>query len=440
MTGHVPPHDERAEIALIGSVLLEGGISKLSEPVDVAPRDFYLRRHALLWEALAHLEAQGLPADLVTIHEELSRRGQLDEAGGLTYLAGIQGEVPSSAYAAHYARIVQEKSTLRQLIHAAHRLAGACYEAEKPLEELLSQAAQLSAVGGMNTGAGVRSIAESADELLDEILNGTRERGLDTGLRDLNEKLNGLEPGRLYILAARPSMGKSALAMQMGLTAARQGHRVLGFSLEMPDSEITARLLSQESRVGLEAITESRTAGGKRLDARAAERVVAAHRAIRQLPFYFSDRSNLSLDEMMREIRREHARAPLGLVIIDYLQLLSVPDSESNLTAKTTRISQSLKRLARDLNIPVLCLSQLNRDVEKRVNRRPLPSDLRDSGSIEQDADVIIFIYRDEKYDENSADAGTAELIVAKQRSGPTGMVRVAFNGHFVKFQDLAYA
>ena len=443
LEARVPPHRLEAEIAVLGSILLDNEM--MSEPAvgQLVPEDFYREGHRLIWRAFQALRAerneQGQPSsiDLVTVLGQLTRQGQLDNAGGMVYLAGLGDQVPTAARADHYARIVLEMSNLRRKIRHAGEVMRACYDQQMPLEDidqLASESPQLK-FGGDD----VVRLGGVVGKVLAQAAEGNRPRGYTTGLKDLDAQIRGLEPGRLYVVAARPGFGKTALAAQMGLAVSQTAGRVLMFSLEMPAEEIATRLVCSEARVDLVRLSQSSEGDKTALNERDWQRLTRAQERLDNAPFDILTKNGLLLQSLIDQVRREHQREPLKLFVLDYLQLVQVSGrAGENATQRVTMITTALKGLAMELGIPVMALSQLSREVEKRPNHRPMLSDLRESGSVEQDADVVMFIYRDEKYHPDTDQPGIAEIIVGKQRNGPTGTVRTTFLAAFVRFVDLA--
>ena len=431
------PRNEQAEIAVLGGILLD--TDAISKPAvgRLVPEDFYAEKHRHIWRAALNLRAGGAPSDLALMAEELTRAGRLDDAGGLGYLIGLSEGVPTAAYAEHYARVVSEKAWLRQLIRWNGRLTSHALDQDLALEDLASLSQQPPAleIGAPRTV----SVADSIAEVINQAETGSGAQGVPTGLSDFDELTGGLEPGRLYVLAARPGMGKSGLAFQFGAHVALHSGRVLGFSLEMGAQEIGARIVASEARVDLKQLMLARRGDRTALNGRAWERLMSAQARLSLVAFDILPKSSLKLQEMIDEVRAEHQRSPLKLFILDYLQLVQLSGrAGDNPVQRVTAITTALKALAMELNIPVLALSQLSRAVEQRPNHRPMLSDLRESGSVEQDADVVFFIYRDEYYNPNTDQQGIAEIIVGKQRNGPLGTVKVQFHSAFVRFQNLA--
>lgn len=437
-----PPHSAEAEQAIIGGVMLDNQAwDKINS--KLCDTDFYRTEHRVLFRAISALAKKDQPFDVVTLLDVLTSHNELDDAGGEVYLFELANNTPSVANIAAYADIVREKSVQRQLIAVATDIADSAYNpVGRAVPELLDIAeSKVFAIGEQTGGDGgpenIKSILVRAVEKIDALYHsGDALTGLATGLSDLDEMTSGLQPSDLVIVAGRPSMGKTTLVMNMAEHAAiKSGKPVLVFSMEMPSDSLAMRMMSSLGR-----IDQHRIRTGK-LEDEDWPRVTSAVHMLSEAPLFIDDTPALSPSEMRARARRlakEHGS--VGLIVVDYLQLMKVPGfgAESR-TAEISEISRSLKSLAKELQCPVIALSQLNRGLEQRSDKRPIMSDLRESGAIEQDADLICFIYRDEVYNEDSPDKGTAEIIVAKQRNGPIGKVRVAFIGKYTRFEDLAY-
>ncbi len=437
-----PPHSAEAEQSIIGGLMLDNQAwDKVN--LKVCEADFYRTEHRILYRAIIALAKKNQPFDVVTLLDTLKSNNDLDDAGGEAYLFELANNTPSVANVTAYADIVREKSVQRQLISIASEIADSAYNpAGREVPELLdfaeskvfAIAEQTAADGGPEI---IKSILVRAVEKIDALYHsGESITGLATGLSDLDELTSGLQPSDLVIVAGRPSMGKTTLVMNIAEHAAIKACKpVLVFSMEMPGDSLAMRMMSSLGR-----IDQHRIRTGK-LDDDDWPRVTSAVHMLSEAPLFIDDTAALSPAEMRARARRlmkEHGQ--LGLIVVDYLQLMKVPGFKAdNRTAEISEISRSLKALAKELSVPVVALSQLNRSLEQRQDKRPLMSDLRESGAIEQDADLICFIYRDEVYNEDSPDKGTAEIIVAKQRNGPIGKVRVAFLGKYTRFEDLAF-
>ncbi|WP_115710107.1 replicative DNA helicase [Legionella sainthelensi] len=437
-----PPHSVEAEQSIIGGLMLDNQVwDKISH--KLCETDFYRTEHRILFRAISALAKKDQPFDVVTLLDALTSHNELDDAGGEAYLFELANNTPSVANISAYAEIVREKSVQRQLIAVATEIADSAYNPEgREVPELLDLAeTKVFAIGEQTGGDGgpenIKSILVRAVEKIDALYhNGDAITGLATGLSDLDEMTSGLQPSDLVIVAGRPSMGKTTLVMNMAEHAAiKSGKPVLVFSMEMPADSLAMRMMSSLGRIDQHKIRTGK------LDDDDWPRVTSAVHMLSEAPLFIDDTPALSPGEMRARARRlakEHGA--LGLIVVDYLQLMKVPGfNADNRTAEISEISRSLKSLAKELQVPVIALSQLNRSLEQRADKRPVMSDLRESGAIEQDADLICFIYRDEVYYEDSPDKGTAEIIVAKQRNGPIGKVRVAFIGKYTRFEDLAY-
>ena len=440
MEGRVPPHNLEAERSVIGSVLVDQSAFAKVEGLINAD-SFYKEAHRKIWRAIERLVARGQPVDLVTLAEELDRSGELDEVGGRPYLVGLSEDTPTAAFVEHYARIVAEKASLRRLIAAAGEIMRRAYEQEDSLEAILDEASkrivEVLLTERRQEASPLDSLVHEAFEHIQKLHeNQGVPRGVKTGFRDLDALIGALEPGSLNIIAARPSMGKTAFALTIAQHAAIKEKIPVGiFSLEMPALQLATRILASEARVDM-----NRLRRGALKDHEFQWLADAAGR-VAEAPIYIDDTPDLSLMELRAKARRLAARHHIGLIVVDYLQLMSGPSGSSrgeNRQQEIAAISRGLKSLARELDVPVIALSQLSRAVESRPNKRPMLSDLRESGSIEQDADLVLFIFREAYYkDEPDAD-GVAEIIVGKHRNGPTGKVRLQFHSAYVRFHDLA--
>ncbi len=437
MWDKVPPHNIDAEQSVLGALMLDNSaIAKVAR--FLRPEDFYLASHQVIYETILELEENGQAADLVTVTERLRRKGELEKVGGTTYVATLTGVSPTAANAEYYARIVEEKALLRNLIHLATRIAGMGYEGSEDAERLMEEAEKmLLELGSRRTSA---VFTEIKDILLDtfkhlEFLYKHKGKitGVPTGFTDLDQLCHGLQPGDLIIVAGRPSMGKTSFGLGIGYHAARQTQKpVVIFSLEMSKEQLVQRMLCAEAMVD-----QHRLRKGFISEEDWAELAKKA-REMAKLPIYIDDSGVLTFRQIRSKARRMQMEKGLGLVIIDYLQLMQGNRRAENRQQEIAEISRSLKGLAKELNVPVLALAQLSRSVEQRQDKRPIMSDLRESGSLEQDADVVMFIYRDEYYNKQSEKLGIAEIIVAKQRNGPTGTVELAFLKEYTKFMNLA--
>ena len=439
----IPPHSVEAEQAVLGGLMLDNRrFDEVSEVVTAA--DFYRQDHRLIYAAVERLASESEPLDVVTLAEYLERAGDIEDAGGLSYLAELAEKTPSAANIRAYAQIVAERSILRQLIEVSGGIVDSAFNPQgRTSSELLDEAEHnvfRIAESRTKEGSGpkpINPILTQALTRIEELFeSGDKVTGLTTGFSDLDEWTSGMQPSDLIIVAGRPSMGKTTFAMNIVENALLStGEPILVFSMEMPADSIVMRMLSSLGR-----IDQTRMRSGK-LEEDDWPRLTSAVSLLKDKPLYIDDTPGLSPTEMRsraRRIARENG-GKLSLIMVDYLQLMRVPGNTEGRTAEISEISRSLKGLAKELSCPVVALSQLNRSLEQRPNKRPVNSDLRESGAIEQDADVIMFVYRDEVYNEDTQDKGIAEIIIGKQRNGPIGTVRLAFIGKFTKFEDLAH-
>jgi len=439
--GRVPPHNLEAEEAVLGSMLL----SKVAvgESLEILqPEDFYREAHEAICGAIRDLFAQGEPIDVVTVGEELRRRGALEQVGGLPYLHTLVSAVPIAANATYYARIVTEHATLRRLIEAATQIAADAYDVPEDVEDAVNRAEQLMfTVAQRRIHQDFRLIRDLLDESMDHIealaARQADVTGLPTGFTDLDKLLSGMQAGNLILVAARPAMGKSSLVMNVAHhVALHEQQPVVAFSLEMSSMEIVQRLICSEARVDTNKI---RTGHMGETEWR---RVSHAVGRLAEAPLYIDDSPSITMGEIRAKCRRLKQKHGLGLVIVDYIQLMSNPGRRSdNRVQEVAEISRSMKILAKEMNVPVVAVSQLSRQPEQAgrgSDRRPRLADLRESGALEQDADVVMFVYRDEVYNKETEKKGEAEIIVAKHRNGPTDSIDLAFLGQYTKFENLA--
>ncbi|HUB42402.1 MAG TPA: replicative DNA helicase [Streptosporangiaceae bacterium] len=432
-----PPHDVAAEQCVLGGMMLsKDAIADVLEVIKA--HDYYRPAHQIIHDVILDLYGRGEPADAVTVAAELTRNGDIGRMGGAPYLHTLIASVPTAANAGYYARIVRERAILRRLVEVGTRIVQLGYTGDGDADELVDRAeAEIYGVTDRRVSEDYLPLAEIMPGALDEIeaigSRGASLAGVPTGFADLDALTNGLHPGQMVVIAARPAMGKSALALDIARAASVQaGLTAVLFSLEMSRNEITMRLLSAEARVPLQAMRTGQLGEDDwtRLARRMSEVVDA--------PLFIDDSPNMSMMEIRSKCRRLKQRHDLRLVVIDYLQLMSSPKRVENRQQEVSELSRSLKLLAKELNVPVVALAQLNRGPEMRTDKRPLLADLRESGSIEQDADVVILLHREDAYERESPRAGEADLIVAKHRNGPTTTVTVAFQGHYSRFVDMA--
>lgn len=435
----IPPHSIEAEQSVLGGLLLDNKSWPAVEE-RVSDEDFYRRSHQTLFSAIRALLQQGHPADVLTVAERLKLEKKIDEIGGEVYLFELAKNTPSAFNVAAYADIVRERSVLRQLISVSNEIAGDAFNpAGQSIVDLLDIAERkvFSIAEQSSRGAGPQNIKSLLTEAVDRIDHLYRSDsaliGISTGYHDLDEMTSGLQASDLIIIAGRPSMGKTAFAMNIVEHAAVHEKRaVLVFSMEMSGSSLAMRLMSSLGR-----IDQHKVRTGK-LEEHDWENLTEALGKLSEAPIFIDDTPALSPAEVRSRARRVAREHNLGMIVVDYLQLMQMPGYADNRTLEISSISRALKALAKELNVPVIALSQLNRGLEQRADKRPIMSDLRESGAIEQDADLIAFIYRDEVYHEDTRDKGVAEIIIAKQRNGPIGRVRLTFRGQFTRFENFA--
>jgi replicative DNA helicase len=432
-----PPHDLAAEQCVLGGMLLSK--DAISDVLDVIKaHDYYRPAHQIVHEVVLDLYGRGEPADAVTVAAELTKSGDIAKVGGAPYLHTLIASVPTAANAGYYARIVRERAILRRLVEVGTRIVQLGYSGDGDANELVDRAeAEVYGVTDRQASEDYLPLSEIMPGALDEIeaigSRGGTLSGVPTGFADLDALTNGLHPGQMIVIAARPAMGKSTLALDVCRAAAvKSGMTSVLFSLEMSRNEITMRLLSAEARVPLQAMRTGQLGDDDwtRLARRMSEIVDA--------PLFIDDSPNMSMMEIRSKCRRLKQRNDLRLIVVDYLQLMSAPRRVENRQQEVSELSRSLKLLAKELDVPIVALAQLNRGPELRGDKKPLLADLRESGSIEQDSDVVILLHREDVYERESPRAGEADLIVAKHRNGPTTTVTVAFQGHYSKFVDMA--
>lgn len=435
----VPPHSVEAEQSVLGGLLLDNNAWDRIADI-LSDDDFYRFDHRLIWQHITRLIGLARPADVVTVYESLNTAGKAEDAGGLAYLNALAHNTPSAANIRRYAEIVRERSTLRKLVSVADEISSAAFnpqgkEARQILDDAEARVFQIAQEGARGTKGfqDIQPLLAQVVERIDELYHreGDSEvTGVPTGFLDLDRMTSGLQPGDLIIVAGRPSMGKTSLSMNIGEhIAIEQGLPVAVFSMEMGAVQLAMRMVGS---VGL--LDQHRMRTGK-LTGDDWPRLTQAIKKVQEAQIYIDESPGLTAMEVRARARRLARQCgQLGLIIIDYLQLMSGSSGSENRATEVSEISRALKGLARELNCPLIALSQLNRSLEQRPNKRPVMSDLRESGAIEQDADLILFIYRDEVYNPDSPDKGTAELIIGKQRNGPIGTVRVAFQGSSTRF------
>jgi replicative DNA helicase len=436
MPERILPQNIDAEQAVLGALFLEP--EAIYRVLDIIrPEDFYHHGHRLIYEACLELQESGEPVDLLTVTDRLRKDGVLEKIGGAAYVASLVELVPTASNIEHYARLIEEKALLRTLISVASRISEMGYDQREAAERLVDQAEQMILELGSRRGTAafvpLGEILKQTLERIEEIYrNKGRIAGVSTGFTDLDRLCSGLQNSDLVILAARPSMGKTALALNIAHhVAAKEQLPVAIFSLEMSREQLVNRLLCAEARVDQYRL---RTGNLRDEDW---ERLVEAAARLQNVPLFIDDTGGASLRDIRARAKRMHAENGLALVIIDYLQLMQPNRRAENRQQEISQISRGLKELAKELNVPVLALSQLSRAVEQREKKRPMMSDLRESGSLEQDADVVMFIYREEYYYPETDRKGIAEIIVAKQRNGPVGSVELGFFRESPRFVNL---
>jgi len=436
----VPPHSIEAEQSVLGGLMLEN--TAWDQVADqVTEDDFYRREHRLIYEAVRALADQNEPFDVVTISERLSNQGNLDSVGGIAHLAEIARHTPSAANIRAYAKIVRERSVLRQLINVGTQIADSGFNTEGETAAALMDNAErlvfeIADKGSrrMSGFAGIKELLGTVVEKIDELhQRDSHITGVPSGFTKLDEQTSGLQAGDLIIVAGRPSMGKTSFAMNMVEHAAiSDGQTVAVFNLEMPADQLTMRMLSSLGRIDMHKVRTGNLGDDDW------PRLTSALNILGETRIFIDDTPALTPTELRARCRRLKREHDLGMIVVDYLQLMQVPSTKENRATEISEISRSLKALAKELRVPVIALSQLNRSLEQRPDKRPQMSDLRESGAIEQDADLILFIYRDEVYKEDTPDKGIAEINIAKQRNGPIGKVKLTFLNHITKFENYA--
>ena len=434
----LPPHNLRAEEAVLGAMLLSrDAIAEVVEILDVD--HFYKPAHGHVFDAVLALYGAGQPVDAVTVAEELQRAGLLDAVGGPGLLLEVQAGTPAIGNARYYARIVEEHALLRRLIRVSTDIAEVAYsipeDVTKAVDDAEARMFEVAQRRVSNTVAPIKDLLSANLDRLEMLYEkGDAITGVPTGYLDLDELLAGLQPNALYVVGARPAMGKTAFALGMAANCSMQTQKPsLIFSLEMSQLELSQRILCSEALVDASRVKTGR------LDEGDWNRISHAVGRLAEAPIYIDDNPHTTVMEIRAKARRLQSRVgELGMVVVDYIQLMTGRASAESRQVEVAEISRNLKILARELQAPVVALAQLNRQLEQRQDKRPMLSDLRESGSLEQDADVVVFLYRDEVYDAASPDKGMAEVIVAKHRNGATGKVKLAFRGQFTRFDNMA--
>jgi replicative DNA helicase len=439
-SGKLPPQNLEAETSVLGAILLaEQGLDSVLIDTRLRAEDFYRPRHQRIFGAMRRLKEKRDPeaVDAVTVCDELARAGELEEAGGPAYIHSLPSMVPAAGNVRHYARIVKQHALLRKFLDAARSTQDDVYAHQGPVQELIDQVeSRFYNVAHEDRTGDLRSIEDVLHDELDKLEMVSRQgialTGTPSGFKDLDDLTGGFQPGNLIVLAARPSMGKSALVTNIAENAAIDHDRPVAlFSLEMSETELAQRFIASQAKLNGDDLRKGRVKPDRW------PKVVKATEKLAGSPLYVDDTSDIGILEVRAKARRLHARRELGLLIVDYLQLMRPEDSSASRVEQIGQISRGLKILARELNIPVIAVSQLSRAVEARPDKRPLLSDLRESGQIEQDADVVMFIYRDEYYNRDSERPGEADVICAKHRNGPVGDVVLTFLSRYPKFANL---
>lgn len=434
--GRVPPHHIDAERSVLGAMLQSADSVMLAQE-SLKPEDFYDPAHREIFDSMMHLAQQGKPVDLVTLDEELNRRGRLEGVGGLDYLIDLSQFVPTTANTGAYIRIIDEKSTLRKLIDAAAEITQKSYAAEEETGDILAEAEKRIYDITMRKGGEqlqpIRSVLLNTYDRIEELArNKGKIEGVPTGYPDLDRMLTGMHPGEFILIAGRPSMGKTSIGMNIVENAAiRYGAKVAVFSLEMPAEQLVMRMLCSEAKVDMQSVRRGA------LTMEDWERLTDAMVPIARSQIFIDATSGLSVPEMRSKARRLQMEHGLDLIMIDYLGLMSGSGKFNSRQEEVSGISRALKGLAQELQVPVIVLSQLSRANAGRSDHRPILSDIRDSGAIEQDADVVMFIHRESYYDPDTEKKNIAEIIIAKQRNGPLGTVELGWAAEYTQFVNL---
>src|SRR6266480_2988264 len=438
-SGKRPPQNQEAEVSVLGAILLsEQALDSIQIDVRLRPEQFYRPRHGLIFNAMLRLKdkAEPEPVDVLTVCDELERRGQLEEVGGSEYVHSLPNLVPAAANARQYARIVREHAMLRGLLDTTRGIQEEVFGFAGEPHELLEKAeAQLYRIAHDDRTGELRSIEAVLHDELAKLERVSREglsiTGTPSGFKDIDDLTGGFQPGNLIVLAARPAMGKSALVTNIAQNAAVDPVRGDAlFSLEMSETELAQRFIAAEAKLNGDDLRKGRVRPDRW------PKVLKATEKLAAAPLFIDDSSDLGVMELRAKARRLHAREDLGLVVVDYLQLMRPEPGADSRVEQVGQMSRGLKLLARELNIPVIAVSQLSRAVESRPDKRPLLSDLRESGNIEQDSDLVMFIYRDEYYNDDTEEPGIAEVKIAKHRNGPVGTVKLTFLERYPKFAN----
>jgi replicative DNA helicase len=432
-----PPQDIAAEQSVLGAMLLsKDAIAEVLE--NLREGDFYRPNHQVVYGAILDLYSRGEPADAVTVSAELNRLGELARIGGAPYLHTLVSSVPTAANAAYYARIVSERAILRRLVEAGTRIVSMGYTGDGDVDMIVDRAqAEVYDVGARRTSEDYAPLSDLITGAMDEIEaisgRGGALAGIPTGFADLDQLTNGLHPGQMVVIAARPSVGKSTLGLDLARSASiKNGQTSVIFSLEMGRNEIVMRLLSAEAQIPLGSMRSGTMSESDW------QRLARTMSKVSEAPLFIDDSPNLTMMEIRAKARRLKQRHDVKLIVIDYMQLMTSGKRVESRQVEVSEFSRQMKLLAKELDVPVVAISQLNRGPEQRTDKRPMLSDLRESGSIEQDADMVILLHREDFYERESPRAGEADFIVAKHRNGPTATITVAFQGHYSRFVDMA--
>ncbi len=436
--GTVPPNSVEAEVSVLGA-MLQDSAAVLRATEHLRPEDFYQPEHKEIFSVMMDLYLQRRPIDLVTLHTELARRGSLEGVGGNAYLMKILNSVPTSANVKAYIDIVQEKSTMRKLIQACQKISGECFTQQTPLENILSSAEKAIFDIVMNQTDGetlvpLREVLVKTYDQIDELsrLQGAI-GGVPTGFIDLDNLLTGLHPGELVVVGARPSMGKTSFAMNIASHASlKRGKSVAVFTLEMPREQIAMRMLCSDAQVDMQRVRKGT------LTDKDWSNLANSVQSMADAPMYIDDTAGITPSQLRSRCRRLKMDKGLDLVVVDYLGLMKADGRVESRQLEVSEISRQLKAIALDMKIPIIACAQLSRANKDRVDKRPVLSDLRDSGSIEQDADVVMFLHREEYYNKDTEDKNIGEVIISKQRSGPLGTVKLAWLSEYTTFANLA--
>lgn len=434
-----PPYNQEMEEAVLGSLLIRPAL--MDEVADLlSPADFYREAHRKIFRVMLELYLRHEPVDIILVNNLLQERGQLEEVGGPLFLMGLSDHVGVAVNAAHYAKIVKDKATLRRLLAATQEIGGACLAPIENVDEFVDwsedQIFQIKENQEIQAAYSLDDLVPEESARIEKIYYRKKEiLGIPSGFKDLDDLTCGWQSGDLIILAARPSMGKTAMALNISHHAGKVAGVPVGFfSMEQPKEQLVQRMLASEGRINAKHLRAAK------MSAPEWEKFNEAQELLEGVPLYIIDKPALTLLEIRSQARRLVSRHGVGLLVVDYLQLARGDSKARSREQEVGGVSRGLKALAKELHLPIIALSQLNRDLEKRPNKRPTLPDLRESGAIEQDADVIIFIYRDEVYREDSKDAGFAEINLAKQRNGPTGKLKLAFLKEYLRFENFADA